>query len=144
MIITLAIAMLTLVQLQAQSNSKNDSSSLILLNQIIDDYAVQKNVAALDTLFAEDFVFNHGSGKIEGRKGWFTTVARANYPLRKHDSVTVELHRGVAVVRGKMNIEKINASGPDRYWLKYVRVYALRNLKWQMISHVTTQEQHLK
>ncbi len=119
-----------------------DSAYLLLLNQQIDDYVVQRNVAALDTLFATDFVFNHGSGKTEGKAGWMATVSKANYPLRQHDSVTVELHPGIAVVKGKMNIQKINKDKTDRYWLKYIRVYAWRITGWKLISHSTVQEKH--
>ncbi len=59
-----------------------------LINQQIDDHVMQKNARALDTLYAEDLVFSHGSGRIEGKAGWMKTVGRNNYPLRKHDSVS--------------------------------------------------------
>lgn len=51
-----------------------DSSLIIGLNQQIDDHVVQKNVAILEKLYADDFVFSHGSGRVEGRQsgraGW--------------------------------------------------------------------------
>ena len=65
-----------------------------------------------------------------------------NYPQRQHDSVKVELHAGVAIVKGKMDIQKINNDKTDRYHLRYIRIYALRNKHWQMISHNTTHEWH--
>ena len=71
-----------------------------------------------------------------------TTVGRANYPKRSHDSVRVELHPEVAIVKGKMSIEKINKDKTDRYHLRYIRVYALRAGRWQLISHHTTHEWH--
>jgi len=126
----------------SKAQASNDSTVLIKLNQLIDDHVVSKNVTALDTLFAYDFVFSHGSGRVEGKAGWLLTVGRANYPLRQHDSVTVELHEGIAVVKGKMNIQKINKDKTDRYWLKYIRVFALRKSNWQLISHSTVQEKH--
>ena len=101
-----------------------------------------KNVTALDTLYAEDLVFSHGSGRIEGKAGWIKTVGRNNYPLRKHDSVIVEMHAGIAIVRGKMTIQRIDKDKTVRYTLKYVRVYAFRKQTWQMISHITTHEHH--
>lgn len=127
----------------AQQAEKNDSLHLVYLNQLIDRYVVEKNTAALDTLYAGDFKFSHGSGRYEGKAGWLTTVGRANYPLRSHDSVTVELHPLVAIVKGKMNIEKVNKTTTDHYWLKYIRVFALRQNQWKLISHITTQEAHL-
>ena len=123
-------------------NAQQDSSILIALNQRIDDLVVQRNTTALDSLYAADFVFSHGSGKVEGKSGWLTTVGRANYPKRQHDSVKVELHAGVGIVKGKMSIEKINKDKTDRYHLRYLRVYAMRNGRWQLISHNTTHEWH--
>lgn len=119
-----------------------DSSHLVWLNQQIDSYVVSRNVKALDSLYATDFVFSHGSGRVEGKAGWMKTVERANYPLRQHDSVKVELHGNVAVVKGKMDIQKVNKDKTDTYHLRYIRIYALRNKYWQLISHNTTQEWH--
>ena len=123
-------------------HAQADSSLLIILNQRIDDLVVQRNTLALDSLYAADFVFSHGSGRVEGKTGWLTTVGRANYPKRRHDSVKVELHGGVGIVKGKMSIEKINKDKTDRYHLRYIRVYAIRNGRWQLISHNTTYEWH--
>jgi hypothetical protein len=126
----------------AQNGAVTDSSFLLKLNQQIDDYVVSRNLTALDTLYANDFVFSHGSGRVEGKSGWLTTVGRANYPLRRHDSVKVELHLAVAVVKGKMAIQKISKDKTDKYHLRYIRVFAWRNNRWQMISHHTTHEWH--
>src|SRR5688572_21683320 len=129
-------SMLTVVLLLAASliraqTTVTDSTQLILLNQQIDDLVVKRNVTALDSMYATDFVFCHGSGRVEGKSGWLTTVGRANYPLRQHDSVKVELHPAVAIVKGKMSIEKVNKDKTDRYYLRYIRVYALRDRRWQ-------------
>lgn len=140
--IPLAVILFLLAHDMAFATPVSDSSELVLLNQRIDDWVVQKNLQALDDAYASDFVFSHGSGRVEGKSGWLRTVGRANYPLRKHDSVSVELHPELAVVKGKMSIEKINKDKTDRYHLRYIRVYVLRNKKWQMVSHITTQEWH--
>ncbi len=126
----------------AQKESEKDSIFLVKLNQQVDDHVVSRNLVALDTLYASDFVFSHGSGKVEGKAGWLATVGRANYPLRQHDSVKVELHPAVAIVKGKMAIQKINKEKIDKYHLRYIRVFVWRNSRWQMISHNTTHEWH--
>ena len=126
----------------AQVPGVPDSSAIITLNQQIDNYVVQQNTANLDKIYAEDFVFSHGSGRIEGKQGWLKSVAKGNFLLRQHDSVTVEMHPGIAIVRGKLSVQKKGAVKTDRYHLKYIRVYAFRNKVWQLISHVTTSEYH--
>jgi ketosteroid isomerase-like protein len=125
----------------AQIN-KADSGYLVTLNQQIDSYVVKRDTSALKKLYSDDFVFSHGSGKVEGKSGWLTTVGRADYPLRQHDSVKVELHWDLAIVRGKMKIEKNNKDNIDRYYLRYLRIYALRDKQWQLVSHHTTYEWH--
>lgn len=141
-VIALFATIVYLVSGQCLAAVVSDSSDLVALNQQIDDYVVRKDVAALQGLYAEDFVFSHGSGKVEGKSGWLKTVAGANYPLRKHDSVRVEMHAGLAIVKGKMSIQKVNKDKTDHYYLRYIRVYALRNNKWLLISHNTTHEWH--
>ena len=106
----------------AQQNS--DSSILILLNQQIDNYVVDQNTTALDKLYADDFVFSHGSGRVEGKQGWFTSVAKGSFIQRQHDSVTIELHPDIAILKGKLSVIKKSTKENSRYRLKYIRVYA--------------------
>jgi len=135
----LTALIVTVFSLKAQ---KADSSYLVRLNQEIDDLVCRQDVAKLESLYADDFVFSHGSGKVEGKPGWLKTVGRTNYPSRVHDSVRVELHPGVAVVKGKMDIRRKDKEKEAVYHLRYIRVYALRGKEWQMISHSTTEEKH--
>lgn len=127
---------------QLASAQSADSNFILLRNQQIDTYVVEHNTTALDSLYAEDFVFSHGSGRVEGKQGWFTSVAKGSFLSRLHDSVTVEFHPQLAIVRGKLSVQKKNKEKIDRYQLYYIRVYALRKSSWQMISHITTREYH--
>lgn len=131
-----------LFEVHAQVKAVSDSSSILILNQQIDNYVVQANIPALQYLYADDFVFSHGSGRVEGKDGWFKSVAKGSFLLRQHDSVTVELHPGIAIARGKLMVRKQNAANVSKYQLKYIRVFAKRNNKWKLISHVTFWEYH--
>ena len=125
--------------LQAQPG---DSSYLVSLNQRIDDHVVKQDTTPLKAIYAEDFVFSHGSGKIEGKAGWMKSVVKGNFLARQHDSVTVELHPALAILRGKLSVQKKNKDKIDKYHLKYIRVYAYREKQWWLVSHVTTSEWH--
>ena len=135
------LAIVSFTFLNAQT-SKADSAYLISLNQQIDNYVVDRNTTDLEKYYAEDFVFSHGSGRVDGKQSWMKSVAKGNFLSRQHDSVTVELHPELAVVRGKLSVQKKAAEKTDRYHLKYIRVYAYRDKKWEMVSHVTTWEVH--
>ncbi len=141
---TLLLLLIPFVVLQAQVSEQTDSSFILVLNQQIDNYVVKQQVELLSKFYADDFVFSHGSGKVEGREGWLKSVAKGNFLLRQHDSVTVEMHQELAIVRGKLSVHKNNKDKIDRYHLKYFRLYAYRNNQWQLISHITTSEWHEK
>jgi len=141
----LLLLLITVTQahiLNAQGSRFADSSFIINLNQQIDNYVVEHDIAALDKLYAADFVFSHGSGKVEGKQGWFKSVAKGSFISRQHDSVTVELHKELAIVRGKLAVQKKSTDKTERYHLKYVRVYVYLDKRWQMLSHITTAEWH--
>lgn len=139
-IIPLLIAIL--LQFSAQASGFSDSSLLITLNQQIDNYVVAKDTAALSKLYAADFVFSHGSGNVDNKQSWFKSVVKGSFVSRQHDSVKVELHPNLAILRGKLSVHKKANNKSDRYHLQYVRVYAYRDKQWQMISHITTAEYH--
>ncbi len=52
------------------------------------------------------------------------------------------MHPGIAVVRGKLSVHKKTEKEDSKYHLKYVRVYALRDKQWQLVSHITVWEYH--
>ena len=135
-LVSLACCFLSDVKAQA------DSSFLLVLNQQVDDNVVKKNIPELEKVYANDFVFSHGSGKVEGKAGWLVSAGKGLFLSRTHDSVKVELHKDVAVVKGKLSVAKTNKEKTDRYHLYYIRVYAKRDNRWQMISHNTTAEYH--
>ena len=141
-VILLCLAALSTAFIVSAQNKNGDSASVIILNQQIDNYVVAKNVKGLDSLYTDDFVFNHGSGKVQNKSAWLASVSNGNFPLRQHDSVTAEMHAGLAIVKGKMNIQRIDKDKTDRYWLKYIRTYIWKQQRWQMISHSTVYEEH--
>lgn len=135
-------ALCLLLAITGTGIGQKDSMILIGLNQQIDNHVVNRNIVALDSLYAGDFVFSHGSGRVEGKEGWLRTVGRAIYAARLHDSVKVEWHPGISILKGRMDIEKVNKDKTDRYHLRYIRVFAWRDGRWQLISHHTTHEWH--
>lgn len=139
---TCFFALFLIVLTTANAQQQNDSLLLVKLNQEIDQQVVNRDTNWLRTRYADDFVFSHGSGKVEGRSSWLATVARNNYPSRMHDSVKVELHHGLAIVKGKMAISRVGKEKTDKYHLRYIRVYAWRKNAWQLVSHSTTHEWH--
>lgn len=126
----------------AQKKPTAVSAHLKKLTQQVDDAVVRQDTNFLKKTYADDFVFSHGSGRVEGREGWIRSVAKGGFTMRQHDSITVELHRDIAIVKGNLHVKKQGKEKLDSYHLKYIKVYALRKGNWQMISHSTTSEYH--
>lgn len=125
---------------------QNDEIAKIeMFNRRIDSAVVQKNMKSLQNWYADDFVFTHGTGLVEGKAGWLKTVGdtSVHYISRSHDSLTTELHRDVAIVKGKLTVRRGSGSKISAYELWYIRVFARRKRHWQLISHHTTGERHL-
>lgn len=125
------------VLLLAQPGSNNDSSSIIFLNQQIDDQVVKRNMVSLDSLYAADFVMIHGDVRTDKKNAWLAAVAKSNYSVRKHDSVKVEMHGAVAIARGRMVVQKAAGETTAVPFRSYIRVFAVRNNRWQLLSHYT-------
>ena len=116
------------------------------INRSIDEAVVKKDADKLRQLYADDFVFTHGTGYVEGKSSWIKDVENPSkkFTSRVHDSTLVELHDNVAIVTGSLAITRSDADKLVRYGIRYVRVFALRNKNWQLLSHRTVKEWHFK
>ena len=114
------------------------------LNQEIDNAVIEKNIAFLQTHYADDFVFTHGTGVVDDKQQWLASVRNpaSVFVSRRHDSTTVEIHNDVAIVTGKLLVIRRDSSKTVNYGLRYVRVFRKENELWQMISHRTILEWH--
>jgi ketosteroid isomerase-like protein len=109
------------------------------VNKRIEEAVVSKDLASLDALYADDFVFTHGTGLIQTKRQWLDAL-RSNgtrYLSRQLDSTSVELHAEIAIVTGRLFVCRQSEAGDVRYGLQYVRVYLMKTGSWQLISHRT-------
>jgi ATP sulfurylase len=128
----------------ANKYTNNDSVLLLKINREIDKLVVENKVDELKNYYAADFVFTHGSGKKDSKETWLQSVAKGNFISRVHDSVSVEMHNNIAIVKGRLDVQKRGKEEEiKKYYLWYIRVYRLNKKLWQLISHTTYFEAHL-
>jgi len=96
-------------------------------------------MATLQTYYADDFYFLHATGKIDNKASWMKSVSNPNSQTlsREHDSVMVELHDNVALLTGTLSVQ-FPPNTRAGYAIRYIRVYALRNEGWRLLSHPST------
>lgn len=119
-------------------------ADVLAANAQIDAGVVKKNIKDLEKLYADDFVFTHGTGFVEGKVSWLKNVQDPEvlFLSRKQDSTQVEMHGDVALVVGRIDIERQQKEQLFKYGIWYVRVFVRRSGRWQLISHRTTKEWH--
>jgi ketosteroid isomerase-like protein len=115
-------------------------------NRIIDRAVVKQDVATMQKYFGDDFYFKHSTGQIDSKESWITSIKNLKegnrFTSREHDSTEVELHGDIAIVAGKLSVAREAQPQVRKYYLTYIRVFALRNKTWQLISHRSTKEWH--
>ncbi|MEO7802710.1 MAG: nuclear transport factor 2 family protein [Ginsengibacter sp.] len=128
---------------RAQKVNTIDSAKIAIIvdstNRALDHAVVAKDGAFLQKHYADDFVFHHGGGMLDNKQSWinFVTSDKANYKSREHDSISVEVHRNIAIVKGMLTISNPADNQPNTYAIKYYRTYVYRNRNWQLLSHNT-------
>jgi ketosteroid isomerase-like protein len=122
--------------------AQKPGAEVLAANAQIDDGIVRKNSKALEKLYADDFVFTHGTGQVDNKPSWLKNIQNPEilYLLRKQDSTQVEMHGNVAIVVGRLDIEREQNEKISKYGIWYVRVFVRKENQWQLISHRTTKQ----
>ena len=107
-------------------------SILRSLDARIEGAVVHGDLAALDTLYAEDLNFAHFTGTVDGKTAWLRQAQARAFKQRSVDSVTVDRHGDVALTSGRLAVE---AAQGARYVLRFVRLYVRRQGRWQLVAH---------
>jgi ketosteroid isomerase-like protein len=135
---------------QDKNNSVDTTATKKLIDSInrgLDRAYVKRDIPFLQKHYAEDFYFLHATGMIDSKSSWIGKSGGSNSQLllsREHDSTIVELHDNIAIVTGILAVLFVPAANRDGYAVRYIRVYALRNKTWQLISHHSTAQWTVK
>lgn len=140
---TLFFKFALLLMVKSALAQKTDTD-VLTANAQIDAGVVKKDMKALEKLYADDFVFTHGSGLVDSKASWLKNIQNPEilYLSRKQDSTQVEMHGDVAIIIGRLDIEREQSEQIFKYGIWYVRVFVRRDSRWQLISHRTTREWH--
>lgn len=109
------------------------------INRSIEEAVVARDMARLQTLYADDFVFTHGTGLVQTKGEWLDSIRdeRTRFISRQLDRTSVEIHPDVAIVTGRLLVCRHSESSEAKYGLQFVRVFSSRSGLWQLVSHRT-------
>jgi len=122
------------------------AADVLAFEKTMEAAVVRGDVGFLEAICAPDFSFTHGDGwtrggqplRVDNKAQWLAYVSKAPYLSRDLDSVQVEMHGDIAITYGRYRARNKSAA-PERgaFTVWFERVYALRNGRWQYVSHRT-------
>jgi ketosteroid isomerase-like protein len=117
----------------------SDEETMRLLahaDQEIDHAVSRGDAAALDALFAADYVYNHSHGRVQGKEDYLATVAgRPDPPVRTLSETIVEVHDDLAISSG--NLDVVYPDGRPTLYMRYSRLWRRAGGTWTVVSHRT-------
>ena len=132
-----------LLVLNICANAQTSDSAVLATNIKVDVSAVEENIQLMKEIYADDFVFTHGGGsRVDTKSSWIKGIENPDlhFISRTQDSTKVEMHGDVAIVIGKLDIVLEWKQNISKYNLWYVRVFVLKENRWQIISHRTIKQ----
>ena len=123
-----SFALLLAFSICAQTPEK----AVLLANAQIDEGVVKKDIQKLELLYADDFVFTHGTGFVEGKASWLKNIQNpeVQFVSRQQDSTKAEMHGDVAILIGRLDIVRQQKQSQTKYGIWYVRVFVWRKGGW--------------
>ena len=102
---------------------------------------VEMDFDVLEEIYADDFIFTHGTGEVHDKTRWFDALSSGrDYLSREHEMIEIELHGDLGIVYGVLLVHaKINGI-EGQFRARYVRVYEQRGDRWLLVSHRTVDQ----
>jgi hypothetical protein len=129
------------------SFAQSSVEEVLALDQRIAAAVVRGDTGYVDAVTADDFVMVHGDAwthggqplLTDGKKSLLQRTATKYYDVIDFDSMRAELHDDVAITYGRYIAHTTGGGDPARAWfsVRYERVYANRDGRWQYLSHRT-------
>jgi len=130
-------------------NLSADALEILELDKQAELALPKMDVDFLGKLFSADMKFTHGDswtnhnvvGNANTKEQWLTSIKNSNgqYIRKEANSQRIEMHGDIAVLAGRSSGRlKASAKQPEHdYEIWYVRIYAKREGRWQLVSHKT-------
>ncbi len=122
--------------------AQNQEQALLEFEKKIEAAVVASDTLFLQTAYAHDFRFKHGTGLVDSKESWLKDVAnnKGKFISRIVASAEAELHVNIGITQGVITVTRIERS----YTIQYVRAYRKKGKQWQLFMHRTVQEIHAK
>jgi len=124
----------------AQNRDQSAADGILRLDESRFAAMTRGDLAELNKILADDLVYTHSSGLVEGKKEFIASLQSGNlkYVSIQNEEKKARIYGTVALVNGRAKVT-ISARGQEQsFVLRYLDVYAKRDGKWQMVAWQST------
>ena len=117
-----------------------NGAAVIALDKQRMDAMAKKDVAALNTLIAEDLIYTHSSARLDTKKtliGAMESGSTVYTSVMPSDVVAQDLGETV-VLTGVAAISVMSGGKPNSFRVRFTDVWARRGAAWQMVTWQST------
>ncbi len=138
------VILIVLSRIDVVYGDDSSESRLVAIEEKLAAAVLALDFDTLNEIYSSDFVFTHSTGVVETKSDWLEALrtGESSYTARSVDQIKVELHGDIAVTNGRIHA-KSDSSDPrwHEYSIWYVRVYQIRDGRWQLLSHRSVREE---
>jgi hypothetical protein len=91
------------------------------------------DLAAIDRLYADDFLSTNADGRVVDKQGWLDILRAGQFPVDKitTDDFKVRTYSSTAIVTGR---SAYHYAGQKLWEVRHTQVWANTNGRWQLVS----------
>ena len=134
----------TLLLLSGAAAMAADADNIAAIERDVARAVVELDFDVLEATYADEFVFYHSTGVVEGKDDWLRKLraGEAVYTARIVDNIEVDVIGEQAVSSGRIHL-RMDTDNPDRkaFTVWYFRIYERRAGRWQMVMHRSLHEE---
>ena len=143
--VTLLIASATPALSQVpRKDTSADEVEVRALNEASGQAQVQRDIATLDRLLADDFVLTRANGLVSDKAQNLSEIQSGgiSFSSYENDDVRVRFYGDAAVVTGQVTASGTNKGQDFSGRFRYTKVFVKRDGRWQIVAwHATTMPQ---
>jgi hypothetical protein len=89
--------------------AQNQEQALMDFEKSIEAAVVSTDISFLESAYAEDFKFKHGTGQRSTKESWLKDVAnnKGKFISRKVDASEAELHDNIGITEGTITVTRL-------------------------------------
>jgi len=97
---------------------------------------VSGNIAALDTLLANDLTYVHTGGQIQSKSEFLGTIRTKSlvYESISPSDVRIRMYDGATVATGLSNMKVRTEAGVSNFGIRFTETYVWRDGRWQLVA----------